>query len=123
MKKTWLTILGFTVLGIGAAGVFVPVLPTTPFVLLAAACFSASSPKFYAKLKHSPFFGDYIRGIKEKKPIPTKARVQGIAALWILITISALIVREQRVTIILLIVGICVTIHLLTICRGGGAKS
>jgi uncharacterized membrane protein YbaN (DUF454 family) len=117
MKRIFLLIAGFLTLGIGAIGVFVPVLPTTPFVIVAAGCFSASSPAIYEKLRRSPFFGDYINGIKNKEPISTKARVQGIVALWVLLIISAAIIQKTHIYIILAVVGVCVTIHLLTIRR------
>ncbi|MDR1815359.1 MAG: YbaN family protein [Clostridiales Family XIII bacterium] len=116
-KKILFLTLGFLALGTGAVGVVLPVLPTTPFVLLAAACFGASSPALQQKLERSPFFGDYIRGVRDHVPIPARARAQGIAALWILLSISMLVLREQKITIILLIVGACVTAHLLTIRR------
>ncbi|MDR0817163.1 MAG: YbaN family protein [Clostridiales Family XIII bacterium] len=117
MKRTLLFILGFITLGIGAAGVFLPVLPTTPFVICAAGCFSVSSPTIYNKLRRSPFFGDYINGIKNREVIGTKARVQGIIVLWVMLIISAVIIKSLTVRIILAVVGICVTIHLLTIRR------
>jgi uncharacterized membrane protein YbaN (DUF454 family) len=117
MKKILLLATGFIMLGLGAIGAFIPVFPTTPFVIVAAGCFSASSPKLYQKLQNSPFFGEYISGIREKKPISTKARVQGIVVLWVMLIISALIVRKPLVCIILAVVGVSVTIHLLTIRR------
>jgi uncharacterized membrane protein YbaN (DUF454 family) len=117
MKKILLLAAGFIMLGLGAIGAFIPVFPTTPFVIVAAGCFSASSPKLYQKLQNSPFFGEYISGIREKKPISTKARVQGITVLWVMLIVSALIVRRPLVCIILAVVGVSVTIHLLTIRR------
>jgi uncharacterized membrane protein YbaN (DUF454 family) len=126
VKRFVLLVLGFVAIGVGAVGVFVPVLPTTPFVLVAAACFGASSPRLYGRLARSPFFGDYIRSIRDRKPLPARTRVLGIAALWALLAISmavvhrthAAVVNETQVTVILLIVGVCVTVHLLTIRRG-----
>ncbi|MDR0854224.1 MAG: YbaN family protein [Clostridiales Family XIII bacterium] len=117
MKRILLLIAGFALLGVGAIGVFIPVLPTTPFVLASAGCFSVSSPRIYAWLEHSPFFGDYINGIKNRQPISTKARVQGIVSLWVLLTVSALIIQKPAMYIVFAIIGACVTIHLLTIRR------
>jgi uncharacterized membrane protein YbaN (DUF454 family) len=117
VKKILLLILGFLTLGVGMIGVFLPILPTTPFVLIAAGCFSASSPAIYRRLENSPFFGEYINGIRDKRPISTKARVQGIVVLWVLLILSMLIVSRTHVTIILAVIGVCVTIHLLMIRR------
>jgi uncharacterized membrane protein YbaN (DUF454 family) len=117
MKKIVLLLCGFVMLGIGAVGVFLPILPTTPFIIIAAACFSASSPAIYKKLQRSPFFGPYIKGIRDRTPIPKHTRIQGIIALWVLLTISAVIVRSLAVIIILAVVGVAVTTHLLLIRR------
>ena len=60
LKKYVLIACGFLLLALGAVGIVIPVVPTTPFVLLAAGCFSASSPKAYQFLLRSRFFGPYI---------------------------------------------------------------
>jgi len=117
MKKIMLLICGFVMLGIGAVGVFLPILPTTPFIIVAAGCFSASSPAIYRKLERSPFFGPYIKGIRDRTPIPRRTRIQGIVVLWVLLIISAVIVRSLPVIIILVAVGVGVTVHLILIRR------
>ncbi len=114
-----LELAGLIALAAGAVGVFLPVIPTTPFVILAAFCFS-SNPRVYGWLEHSPFFGDYIRGWREHRTIPTRARVQGIVMVWaVLIPTMAFFMTEEWHRIMLTVVGLCVTIHLLTVFRGG----
>lgn len=116
-KKVILIIVGSTTLVIGGIGVVLPILPTTPFVLCAAGCFSASSPKLYYKLKDTKYFGEYINNYKEKTGISNKARYTGVVFLWVTLIISALIFRHVHVWIILGIVGVAVTIHIMTIRR------
>mgnify|MGYP000947716708 CR=1 FL=1 len=102
-------------LALGGIGIVLPMLPTTPFVLCAAGCFAASSPKLYKWLEGTKYFGEYIRNYRNKAGISERARWIGIGFLWLTLTISALISRKPVMIIILAVVGISVTIHLLTI--------
>jgi uncharacterized membrane protein YbaN (DUF454 family) len=115
IKKYVLMSLGFIVLAIGGVGIFLPVLPTTPFVLIAAACFGASSPTLAAKLENNRFFGEYIRNWRYKSGISRKTRVRGLVCLWTALIISAIVFRHVHRWITLAVVGIAVTIHLLAI--------
>ena len=113
-----LEFIGAILLGLGVLGVFLPIIPTTPFVLAAAFCFSAN-PVMYNRIVNSPFFGEYIRAYREGKGIKTKTRIKSIAFLWAVLIITMLFfMTEDWHRILLSIVGICVTVHLLTICRG-----
>jgi uncharacterized protein len=106
---------GYLMLAIGAIGVLVPVLPTTPFVLVAASCFAASSPKTYAYLLRSRLFGPYVKHYRMRCGIPPSAKIKGITALWVLLGISAIFVKESWIYVLLSTVGIAVTAHLLKI--------
>ena len=64
--KVLLIGVGFLLLGLGAVGVFIPVLPTTPFVLLVATCFGSASPKMYKWLAETRFFGQFVENYKNK---------------------------------------------------------
>ncbi|MDR0861876.1 MAG: YbaN family protein [Oscillospiraceae bacterium] len=118
-KKYALLVLGCLALAIGAVGIFIPILPTTPFVICAAACFGVSSPKLARKLENNRFFGEYIRNYKNKTGISRKARIQGMVFLWAALVISSLAARHVHVWITLAVVGVAVSIHILTI---GAAK-
>jgi uncharacterized membrane protein YbaN (DUF454 family) len=117
VKKIVLTVLGFAALVLGGIGIFVPILPTTPFVLCAAGCFSAANPRIYRRLESSRYFGEYIKNYRLKTGISKQARIKGLLFLWITLGISAAIFRHPHVWIILGIVGIGVSIHILTIRR------
>ena len=67
-----------------------------PFVLCAAGCFGASSPKLYNKLAASRLFGEYVRSYKEKTGISRKTRIKGIAILWLGLFVSAFLYRLTR---------------------------
>ena len=113
MKRIILIALGFLNLTIGIVGIILPVLPTTPFVLLAAACFTGSSPHLAHRLESSKLLGAYLRNWRTHEGVPIKTKRRAILWLWVSLIISALIVRILLVYGILLLVGIGVTIHLL----------
>ena len=115
LKKLVLTILGFIFLGLGGIGILIPVLPTTPFVLAAAACFAVSSKKFYDWLLENRFFGPYIENYRTKQGISMSLKVASIVFLWTGLTISMIILQSVWVYIVLGAVGAGVTIHLLMI--------
>jgi len=73
--------LGWVFVALGLAGALLPVLPTTPFILLAAACFARSSERFYAWLLDNRIFGTLIRDWRDHRAIPRRARWLGIGAI------------------------------------------
>ncbi len=114
--KWVLTIAGTFFVGIGIIGIFLPLLPTTPFLLLAAACFARSSKKFYNWLLNNKRFGKYIKNYREGKGIPLKVKVSSISLLWLTIIFSAVfIVSILFIRIILILVAVGVTMHILPI--------
>lgn len=115
MRKALLMTCGFIALALGAVGAVLPVMPTTPFVLLAAVCFGSSSPSLYHKLKNTKYFGEFIDNYHNKTGVRQKVKTEAIAFLWIMLIISAFISQKPLVMIILLAVGIGVTIHIITI--------
>lgn len=108
-----LNILGFLFTGLGFIGLFLPLLPTTPFLLLAAACFARSSDKFYNKLLSSKYLGVYIRNYIEKKGVPLKVKFTAITFVWAGMIISIIFATEILwIRIILIIIAIGVTVHI-----------
>ena len=102
--------------GLGIIGAFVPILPTTPFLLLAAACYMRSSERFYRWLVNNRIFGAYVRNYIEGRGIPAGTKVFTILLLWTTMGLSiALAVQDTVVRIILLCAAIGVTVHVLLI--------
>ena len=86
---------------------FVPLLPTIPFLLLAAACYARSSERFYHWLLNNRWFGSYIRNYREGKGVPLKVKIFTIALLWIVIGCSvAFAVELFAVRLILVLIQI-----------------
>jgi len=115
IKKIFFGTVGFILLGLGAVGTAIPVLPTTPFVLAAAACFSISSEIMNTWLRHSRIFGPFIENYRTKQGISKWHKVGSIIFLWAGLIISMCITQKKWLYIMLIIVGVCVTIHLLLI--------
>ena len=83
MMKYVFLILGSDSLARGIVGKFVPLLPTTPFLLLSAALFFRSSPRAYHWLLYHRYLGGYIRSFREERAIPLRAKVMALSLLWI----------------------------------------
>jgi uncharacterized protein len=116
MKRMLLIISGFLAVGFGFAGVFLPVLPTTPFLLLAAYCFARSSDRFYSWLISNRICGEYIRNYRAGRGMTLPHKIFVLALLWSLISYSAfLAVKLPWVRILLIIIAAGVTIHILMI--------
>jgi len=91
-------------------------LPTTPFLLLAAACYARSSQRFYHWLLYNRWFGNYIRNYRQRRGIPLKVKVLTITLLWVTIGVSAIFaVQSLVVRIILVLIAIGVSIHVLSL--------
>lgn len=115
MKRTLLLIAGWALLVLGSIGALVPVLPTTPFVLVAAGCFSCTSPRLYGYLSRSRLFGPYIENYRTKQGVPMGVKLRAIIMLWALLIVSMLSMQKLWLTLLLLTVGTAVTAHLLLI--------
>lgn len=108
--KIILTILGCISLGLGILGAFLPVLPTTPLLLLASALFLRSNDRLY----HSKL-GPYITNFMVHKSIPLRIKIVAISALWLTLLYCAIFVAEHwafRLFFILL-AGV-ITAHILS---------
>ena len=114
--KYFYIIIGILSVTLGFIGVFVPLLPTTPFLLLAAACYIRSSERFYRFLLNNRLVGGYIRDYVQGKGMPLKIKVITLLILWIMIGISIFLVTQNIIVrIILLLVAIGVSIHVIFI--------
>ena len=110
-----LIIIGTIALGLGMVGIFVPLLPTTPFLLLAAACYARSSPRFYHWLIHHHWLGEYIRNYRENRAIKFRDKVTTIAMMWLGMGVSIILVDPLWLKAILGVIAIAVTVHLLSL--------
>lgn len=105
---------GWVFLGLGAIGLFFPVLPTTPFVLLAAACFLRSSERLHAWLVGHPVFGEHIRDYLAGRGLRMRTKIVAVTTLWASILASAILwVPFILVDIALIAIAIAVTRYLL----------
>ncbi len=115
-KKNALIVCGTMSVGLGTIGIFIPLLPTTVFYLLAAYCYAHSSQKFYNWLITNRWFGEYIRNYREGRGIPLKQKIFSISLLWLTIGYSVwFVVSLWWVRLILLAIAIGVTIHLVVL--------
>lgn len=113
----WLLIaVGVLSVALGTVGIVVPILPTTPFLLLAAACFLRSSDRLYRWLITHPWFGTFIRDYREHHAISLRVKIPILALLWLTIGISILWVAEALwLRLLLGAIAVGVTIHLLSL--------
>lgn len=116
IKRFVLIIAGTLCVALGVVGIFIPILPTTPFLLLAAVCYARSSKRFYDWLLTNRWFGEYIRSYREGRGIPRQQKVLTIVLLWMTIGSTAgFAVSIWWVRLVLLGIAIAVTVHLLMI--------
>lgn len=114
LKQGLLVSIGILAVGLGSVGVFVPLLPTTPFLLLAAACFIRSSDRLYVWLIHHRWFGSYIRNYREHHAVTLRAKIVTLTLLWGVIGTSAVFaVAAWWMRALLGVVAAGVTIHVL----------
>jgi len=114
LRAYLLVAAGCTCVALGAAGVLLPVLPTTPFLLLAAACFIRSSDRLYQWLVRHRWFGGYIRDYREHRAVTRRAKVVTLVVLWLTIGYSVgAVVKGLTLRVLLVVVAACVTLHVL----------
>lgn len=97
----------------GIVGILLPLLPTTPFLLLAAACFARSSEKLYNRLVYHGVLGEYIRAYRQFRAIPLKSKIIALFLLWTCIGYSALfVISGLLLRILLVLTAAGVTFHI-----------
>ncbi len=115
LVKYILASLGLISLALAILGIILPLLPTTPFLLLSAALFMKSSTRLYNWLMNHKYLGKYLQNYIHHKTISTKTKVSAISLLWITILASVIFIIEKAVIkIVLLAIAIAVTIHILS---------
>jgi len=110
----WTLMFAGTVLvGIGILGIFLPLLPTTVFFLMAAWCYARSSQRFYDWLHTNKYFGTYLRNYRERKGITLSSKISTLVILWCSIGYSVVVTDSIAIHAVLAAVAIGVTIHIL----------
>ena len=108
-------IFGTISLVLGIIGIFLPLLPTTPFLLLTAYLYYKSSPRCYEWLMRQPYLGKYIRNFRENRVIPVRAKIISISVMWISISYCILfLIPLTWVKILLFLISVAVTCHILS---------
>lgn len=107
---------GWFFVAMGIIGIFVPLMPTTIFFILAATAFARSSEKFYDWLIYHPRFGKFIKDYREKRGMPLKSKVIAVAMMFATIGSSAYFFTEKTyVRIILIIIAIGVSSYIISL--------
>lgn len=113
--KILLTALGLLSLGLGVFGIFLPVLPTTPLLLLAAALFLRGNRNLYDWLLNHPELGPYIRNFMEHKAIPLRVKVISVSLVWITLLNCAIFVAEHwAFRLFFILLATAITVHILS---------
>ena len=111
-----LVIAGSVFTGLGLLGIFLPLLPTTPFLLLAVACFARSSKRHHSWLMDNKWFGTCIKDYHEKRGITLRVKVIAISLLWMSISYSVLfVIGNLFVSSIMVIIALGVTVFLINL--------
>lgn len=113
MKILALKIIGILALVLGIVGIFLPLLPTTPFLLLAAACFARSSERMHGWLINHSLFGPFLRDWEAGRGIPARAKVIALLMMWSSMGYAMWRFDKPWLQAVLLITGASVSIYLL----------
>lgn len=115
IKKYILIFIGSISLTLGIVGVFIPILPTTPFLLLSSFCYVRSSERLYNWLINHKIFGEYIYNYMTYRAVKRSTKIGALIFLWLSLILSMLAVSNFHLRILLFIVGVGVSIHLCTL--------
>ncbi len=111
--KILLTIVGSIALLLAILGIFLPLLPTTPFLLVASACFVRSSARMHGWLRNNRLFGEYLRNFESNQGIPRRAKIVALLLLWSSMLFSIWIVGPLPLKALLFAIAIGVSVYLL----------
>jgi uncharacterized protein len=110
--KLALNVVGCLALVLALLGIFLPLLPTTPFLLLASACYMRSSSRMHAWMLNHRLFGEYLRNFESGRGIPLRAKIVALTLLWLSMGFSIRTVDSLLLQILLLLVGAGVSAYL-----------
>ena len=114
--KYLLIAAGWTFVALGIIGIFVPLMPTTIFFILAAGCFARSSEKFYNWLIYHPKFGKFIRDYREHRGMPLKSKIIAVSMVILSIGSSAIFFTEKiYVRALLTVIALGVSVYIISL--------
>lgn len=109
-----LSVLGTVSLILGIMGIFLPILPTTPFLLLTSALYFRSSPELYRWLIEHPKLGPYIRNFREYKAIPLRVKIVSVTLVWVTLLYCAINIAEAMwFRLFFIALAIAISAHIL----------
>ena len=112
--KIILATLGTIALALGIIGIFLPVLPTTPFLLLSAALYVRSSQRLYDWLMSHRHLGPYIRNFRENKAIPLRVKIVSVSLVWATLLYCAFFVAKTWwMSAMFITIATAVSVHIL----------
>lgn len=110
-----LAIIGSVSLALGIMGIFLPVLPTTPFLLLSAALYMRSSQRLYDWLMSHKHLGPYIKNFREHKALPLRVKIVSVTMVWVTLLYCAIsVANEWWMSALFIAIAIGVSIHILS---------
>lgn len=115
IKKYLLIFLGSVALTLGMIGIVLPILPTTPFLLLASFCYLRSSKQLYQWLINHKLLGPVIKNYMVHKAVTKRAKTCALIFLWISLIVSSVLIFNIYLSLLLASIGIGVSIHLLSL--------
>lgn len=113
-KYIFIAVGGFS-LFLGILGIFLPLLPTVPFLLLTAYCFARSSERLYSWLMQHKTFGSYIYHYQTYRAVTRKTKVLATSFLWISLVLSMILLQEIFYCLLLTLIGMCVTFYIFSL--------
>ncbi|MGB9988353.1 YbaN family protein [Pseudoduganella rhizocola] len=111
--KTVLNLIGIIAVALGILGIFLPLLPTTPFLLLASACFARGSTRLHNWLRTNPVFGKYLRDYEDGRGLPVRGKVVILLLMWGSLGYSMAKTGKPLLIAMLALIGTGVTVFLL----------
>lgn len=113
--KILLLIVGLICMLLGLIGIFIPIWPTTPFLIIASFCFLRSSQRLYDILYHNKYFGPYLQHYYTKQGIYKEDKQRVYIFLWLSMLVSIFITENIVMKAVLLFILCAVNIHILCI--------
>jgi uncharacterized protein len=113
LKNALFATAGTIFLALGILGIFLPLLPTTPFLLLASACYLRGSKRLHRWLLSHGTLGAYIRAFEEGRGIPRGAKITALGMLWVSMSFTIYWVARPWLQLMLLAIAVAVTVWIL----------